>query len=89
MVQKTLEERGEVYGDYAGGLRFRIDMVNLINARYKDVHGENMVQSDIMNFNDIIGKISRLAVTPNHLDSWHDLAGYSLLVEEVITNEGK
>ncbi len=83
-VDIILQERGEVYGDYAGGLAFRQALVDAIKGRYKQVHNKQMCDDDIMLFNDIIGKLSRLAVTPDHDDSWKDLAGYSLLVEEII-----
>ena len=89
MVDETLKERGEVYGDYAGGLKFRLSILNLVKSRYKEVNNEKMPEEYEQYFLDVIGKMSRLAVSPTHEDSWHDLAGYALLIEGVITNEGK
>ena len=89
MVDETLKERGEVYGEYAGGLNFRKNMEALLHGRHKEVHGAEMSAKDMFLFNDIIAKLSRLAVTPRHVDSMHDLAGYALLVEEVIKNESE
>ena len=85
-VEKTLEERGTVYGDYAGGLKFRRAVLDLIYARYGEVHNDNMTDEEKDYFVDLVGKISRLAVSPTHEDSWLDVAGYSLLVKEVIKN---
>jgi len=86
-VDDTLKERGDVYGDYKGGLEYRKGLETLMNNRYFQVHGINMPDKDMFLFNDIFAKLSRLAVTPRHQDSMHDLAGYALLVEEVIKNE--
>jgi len=86
-VDKTLEERGTVYGDYAGGLKFRRAILDLIYARYDEVHNDNMTDEHKDYFVDLVGKISRLAVSPTHEDSWHDAAGYSLLIEEVIKDD--
>ena len=83
-VDETLEERGTVYGDYAGGLKFRHAVLDLIYARYIEVHNDNMPNKEKDYFVDVVGKISRLAVSPAHEDSWLDVAGYSLLVKEVI-----
>jgi len=87
MVQETLEERGEVYGDYKGGLEFRNDVLAVIRERYKQVNNVDMPQEQEMWFMDIVGKMSRLAVSPDHIDSWHDLAGYALLVEGVVDDK--
>lgn len=86
-VDNTLAERGAVYGDYAGGMRFRLAIVGSIKARFEEVNGCEMLEADLMLFNDVIGKLSRLASSPSHIDSWHDLAGYSLLVEKVLKGE--
>ncbi len=86
-VDTILQERGEVYGDYTGGLRFRLSISELISNRFEEVNGRVISKEDLMFFNDIIGKLSRLASSPQHLDSWKDLAGYATLVEEVIKNE--
>ena len=88
MIDKTLEERGEVYGDYEGGLKFRRAVLDLIMARYAEVNKMVMPVDKQDLFLDIIGKLSRLAVTPSHSDSFHDLAGYSILVEGIL-NESK
>lgn len=83
-VEDTLKERGEIYGDYKNGILFRTEMKKLIYNRFEQVHGRKMSISQQEFFSDTIMKLSRLAVTPNHKDSWHDLAGYAKLMEDAI-----
>jgi len=86
-VENTLSGRGAVYGDYKGGLKFRRDILHLISARYEEVNNKPIPQEQEQYFLDVIGKMSRLAVSPEHTDSWHDLAGYALLIEKVLNGE--
>ena len=88
-VHTILEERGDVYGDYRRGLIFRLELMDLISGRYEEVNGTAIDDEELMLFNDVISKLGRLAVSPKHLDSWKDLAGYALLIEEVIKHESK
>ena len=83
-VNNTLEERGKVYGDYKGGTELRGSILMLIGDRYEEVNGRKMSFDELHKFIDVISKLSRLAASPNHKDSWHDLAGYAKLVEEMI-----
>ncbi len=83
-VDETLEERGEVYGDYKGGSEFRATVTLAVKNRFMAVHGREMGQTDLIHIYDIINKLSRLAVTPDHKDSWHDIAGYAKLIEETL-----
>lgn len=83
-VNSTLKQRGTIYGDYEGGSVFRASMMDLITRRYRTVHGEDMSSLDVIHVYDIVNKLSRLAVTPDHIDTWHDIAGYALLVEEAL-----
>ena len=78
IVDKTLAQRGSVYGKYADGLIFRGTLVKMMCQECEETTG-NMLSSDVIAFTDIIGKISRLLVVPGHKDSWVDLAGYARL----------
>jgi len=40
---------------------------------------------ELIFFSKIIMKLSRLSVTPNHIDSWTDIAGYARLIEQHYT----
>ena len=83
-VEETLKERGSVYGDYEKGSILRASIMQLIKMRYRGEHGEEMSSLHQIYIFDIVNKVSRLAVTPDHLDTWHDIAGYATLVEEAI-----
>lgn len=85
-VDETLETRGEIYGDYLGGTSFRTEVMLLIKLRYSEVHGFPMPKIYQTMMFDIVNKLSRLAVTPDHIDTVHDIAGYSKLYEEVLSN---
>ena len=86
-IDKTLAQRGAVYGDYKGGSEFRAEVMKLATNRYKAVNGKEMEEVDRVYIYDIINKLSRLTTTPNHIDTWHDIVGYAKLVEEVHTKE--
>ena len=87
MINEKLEQRKEIYGDYKGNLNCRLEILSCITNRYRRVHGNNMSCTQEMLFQDIIAKLARLAVTPNHLDSWEDIAGYATRICQVIKNE--
>jgi hypothetical protein len=80
-LEDTLASRASVYGDYIGGVRLRAILMASIKSRYKEIHKKEMSQIYEEYFRDIVQKLSRLAVTPDHIDSWHDIAGYAKLVE--------
>jgi len=83
-IDETLEQRGSVYGDYDGGCRLRVDIMNLIRNRHKAVNGKAMPLIYEEYIRDIVNKLSRLATSPNHIDTWHDIAGYAKLTEEIL-----
>lgn len=92
-VHETLKDREKVYGDYEGDLIFCHSILKLIQKRYLQVHGEAFSDSDnpelMLSIVNIIGKLSRIAVTPDHIDSWHDIQGYAKLTEELLRNRMK
>lgn len=86
-VNETLKERGKVYGDYKGGSFFRAVVMRAIIARYKEVNHGGMPDIYMVYLYDIVNKLSRLASTPDHIDTWHDIAGYAMLVEEAFKKD--
>ena len=88
-VNETLKERGKVYGDYKGGSEFRANVMELIVDRYAKVNHGGMPAIHMVYVYDIVNKLSRLAVTPYHIDTWHDIAGYATLVEEALKKAEK
>ena len=79
----TLKERGSVYGDYKGVVDVRSTIMNTISKRHIDVNGKPLTELDYQKLNDIVMKLARLAATPNHKDTWHDIAGYATLSEDL------
>lgn len=88
-VKETLKERGKVYGDYKGGSEFRANVMKLIVDRYAKVNHGGMPAIHMVYVYDIVNKLSRLAVTPYHIDTWHDIAGYATLVEKALRKAEK
>lgn len=88
-VNETLKERGKVYGDYKGGSEFRANVMELIIDRYAKVNHGGMLAIHMVYVYDIVNKLSRLAVTPYHIDTWHDIAGYATLVEKALRKAEK
>ena len=86
-VNETLKERGAVYGDYKGGSEFRAEVMKLIMDRCVEVNNCSMLSIHIVYIYDIVNKLSRLASTPDHIDTWHDIAGYATLVEEALKRD--
>src|SRR5210317_2375701 len=81
-IDDTLKERVSIYGNYSGGIRFRANLMRTIKDRYYEVHKEDMPDVDAERLRDIVCKLSRLAVSPDHIDSWHDISGYAKLAED-------
>nr|DAS91489.1 MAG TPA: hypothetical protein [Caudoviricetes sp.] len=86
-VNETLKERGKVYGDYKGGSFFRSVVMRAIIARHAEVNHGGMPDIYMVYLYDIVNKLSRLASTPDHIDTWHDIAGYATLVEEALKKD--
>jgi Domain of unknown function (DUF6378) len=80
-TDQVIKERGEVYGDFFEGITLEAQIIQLLKDRYKHHYGLEMGLVYQMYFSKIAMKLSRLAVTPDHVDSWRDIAGYAHLVE--------
>ncbi len=83
-VDSTLEERGSVYGDYEGGSKFRASVMHMIHSRYEEIHGTPMNSLSSVYIFDIVNKLSRLTVTPDHIDTWLDISGYAKLTHDIL-----
>jgi hypothetical protein len=79
-VDNTLDERGKRYGDFTDHARIAQALQNCMRGtqgwtRLSDVQKQALTV--------IADKIARvLNGDPNYADNWHDLAGYSKLVED-------
>lgn len=70
-LEEIIEERGAVYGDYRVTFKQTADAMSMVTAK-------EFTELDVITFL-IITKLCRLGETPNHEDSWIDIAGYAAL----------
>jgi len=79
-VDSTLAERGSRYGSFVG----HADITQALKKVMRDHSGWARLSNDQAEALDMIAhKIGRiLNGDPNYADSWHDIAGYSKLVDD-------
>lgn len=78
----TLAERGKRYGDFKGHARITQNLKRAMKAR---TNWEKLSDSQKEALEMIAHKIGRiLNGDPNYRDSWHDLAGYASLEDEIL-----
>lgn len=79
-IQATLNERGARYGDFADHARLA---QGIKAAFYAADAWDTLPDMHKQSLEVIADKIARiLNGDPNYADNWHDIAGYSMLVEE-------
>ena len=86
-IEQTLAERGSRYGDYSDVASTTQQLMAIIEcgASYEHLNAEQKTSLFM-----ICNKIAR-AVNgdPNYIENWHDIAGYSTLIESsLMTTEG-
>mgnify|MGYP003605588558 FL=1 len=86
-VDSTLNERGARYGNYSdvAGTTQQLMVIVECGANYEHLNAEQKTSLFM-----ICNKIAR-AVNgdPNYIENWHDIAGYSTLIENsLMTTEG-
>ena len=81
MVEKTLEERGNSYGNFNVGTEQFASIMESLDLIHLDKTGHSLKGTDRINLQYIVMKLIRLGATPDHLDSWHDIQGYASLSE--------
>jgi len=84
-VDHTLHEHGQQYGNFSNQAKIAQELKKVIHSEY----GYTRLSSDKREALDIIlHKISRIVNgNPDHIDTWHDIAGYATLVERILTSE--
>lgn len=80
-IHDTLKERSSEYGDYGKSVEARARVLKIINAIHFDKHGCALSATDTVTITDLLSKVFRLATSPKHIDTWHDIAGYAILTE--------
>ena len=86
-VDSTLNERGARYGNYSDVASTTQQLMAIVEcgANYEHLNAEQKTSLFM-----ICNKIAR-AVNgdPNYIENWHDIAGYSTLIEKsLMTTEG-
>ena len=81
-ITNTLKERGKRYGSFKEHAR----ITQSIKTAMIDSPNWNSLSPDKRESLDMIAhKIGRiLNGDPNYIDSWHDIAGYSQLIEDIL-----
>lgn len=83
-IEKLLEERGSVYGDFYAGTLAEASILGILRNNYSDAHHAELSLKHQVWLSKIITKLVRLSVSPNHLDSWIDISGYATLVANTL-----
>lgn len=85
MVDDTLEERGQVYGEFKDNGR----IAQLLKNVARGSSGWMRLQHDQKEALEmILHKIARIVNgDPNYVDSWTDIAGYARLIERRLEQE--
>jgi hypothetical protein len=80
-VTETLTQRGSVYGSFSAQLDCVTDIVY---AMEKCARANGQVELTYLKteWYYLAIKLARIASNPNHTDSYHDLAGYAMLLEK-------
>lgn len=88
-IEKTLQERGNRYGDFADHAQLAQDLQDVM--RNAESNGskpwEALPAVHRQALTVIADKIARiLSGDPNYDDNWHDIQGYAKLVEDRIND---
>lgn len=96
MLDKTLEQRGNTYGNFHTHANLTQTLNAIINQHYISVQeAAGNKPEPLPNFmaesiHMICHKLARIANgNPYYADSWHDIAGYSQLVVEILEESVK
>ena len=83
-LRDLLEERGELYGDsWKLGGRLVAVFANWVANRWP---GNSQYWHPVVM---ILVKVARLSASPEHIDTWRDIAGYAMMVVEHLEREAK
>ena len=85
-IEETLMQRGSVYGDFKDQLSCVGLIVGAMNLCASQ-NGVLVTNEKTAEWHYLAIKLARIASRPSHTDSYHDLAGYALLMEKVRLNE--
>lgn len=85
-VEKTLEERGSRYGTFENHAAIAQGLQDLMRAQSNWVYLEADERQALTTISDKIARILNAPIGTVYSDSWHDIAGYALLVDKRLKN---
>jgi len=96
-ITTTLQERGSRYGKFIGHARITQDLKSVIaehtplgRTRADGTHSDHLAPDQQEALDMICHKIGRIINgDPDYADSWHDIAGYAMLVANRLEEEGQ
>ena len=78
-IKGTLKERGKTHGNFLLNATLSQELKRIIKLQTTVVTTKDQQEA----LEVICAKIARICTgDPNHADSWHDIAGYAVLIEE-------
>ena len=81
-VEKTLQERGQRYGDFFWHAKITQELKRLITS-HASLRNKSLAEDQKEALDMICHKIGRIINgDPDYADSWHDIAGYAQLVAD-------
>jgi len=84
-VNDTLNERGQKYGSYKELSQISQQLKRVVE-NYQGYNRISDAQREALDM--IFSKIARvISGDPNYVDSWHDIAGYATLVEQILISQ--
>lgn len=85
-IKETLQERGSTYGDYRNVADITQQLYITLVPHFADRDlDEGYSNVQLSSLQMICSKLARIACgDPDHIDSWHDIAGYATLVVDDI-----
>jgi len=83
-VEETLQQRGNVYGEFSDNLECVSKIVEAMREcrNKKFSYHADMERKIDAEWHYLAIKLARIAADPEHTDSYHDLAGYAMLMEK-------
>jgi hypothetical protein len=97
MIEETLKERGDNYGNFHTQANLTQTLITIITQHYNSIQA-NAVDADVRvapmphfmmeSIHMICHKLARIANgNPYYADSWHDIGGYSQLVVQILESQ--
>lgn len=85
-LDNTLNERSKTYGKYEDQASFAQSLKELLRTAQG---WANLTLPQRESMEMIATKQARILFgDPDHVDGWHDIAGYSTLIEKILKGEG-